>query len=82
MGNLIIAINDLKEELTICVNNAVSKGVPFTVIEPIMMNMMSQVRSYAKAELDGAKNLIKQEESRDESVIAGSEHQNHGMEPV
>ena len=68
MGNLIIAINDFNTELTRCVNNAVSNGVPFTVIEPIVMNMMSQVRSYAKVELDGAKNALKQEEKLDDNT--------------
>lgn len=55
MGNLIIAINDFKEDMARCVNKAASDGVPFTVIELVMTNVMSQVQAYAKAELDGAK---------------------------
>ena len=82
MGNLIIATNDFKEDMARCVNKAVGDGVPFAVIELVMTNVMSQVQTYAKVELDGAKNSIKQEESRDESVVVRSEHQNHGMEPV
>ena len=67
MCNLIIAINDLKEELARCVNKAASDGVPFTIIELVTTNVMSQVQTYAKAELDGAKNAVKQEEKKDES---------------
>lgn len=61
MGNLIIAINDFNEELTMCINNAVNRGVPFSVIEPIIMNMVSQVRSYAKVELDRARAQLTKE---------------------
>ena len=68
MNNLILEINDFNEELAKCINNAVNKGVPFTVIEPIMMNVMSQVKSYAKAELDGARNALRQEEKPDENT--------------
>lgn len=55
MGNLIVAINDFKEDIARCVNKAASDGVPFTVIELVMTNVMSQVQAYAKVELDGAK---------------------------
>lgn len=82
MGNLIVAINDFKEDIARCVNKAANNGVPFTVIELVMTNVMSQVQTYAKVELDGAKNSIKQEENRDESVVVRSEHENHGMESV
>ena len=68
MGNLIIATNDFKEDIARCVNKAASDGLPFTVIELVMTNVMSQVQTYAKAELDGAKNAVKQEEKQDEST--------------
>lgn len=57
MNNLILAINDFKLELTRCINNAVSKGVPFAVIEPIVQDIMIQVQNTARAELERARSV-------------------------
>ena len=57
MNNLILAINDFKLELTRCINNAASKGVPFAVIEPIVQDIMIQVQNTARAELERARNV-------------------------
>lgn len=69
MGNLIIAINDLKLELTRCINNAASKGVPFAVIEPIVRDIMIQVQNTARAELERVRSVQTAQVNDNDEVV-------------
>lgn len=69
MGNLIIAINDFKTDIIQCVNKAADNGVPFTVIEPIVQDIVIQIQNAAKVELDRAKNAQKTEVKTDEDNV-------------
>ncbi len=69
MGNLIIAINDFKADIIQCVNKAADNGVPFTVIEPIVQDIVIQIQNAAKVELERAKNAQKTEVKTDEDNV-------------
>lgn len=60
---LIIRLNETKTELISVINNAVQQsGIPCYLLEPILSELLTQVRDGARSELQMAREQMKQEE--------------------
>lgn len=55
MVEMIIDINKFKSDIALIINEANRNGIPFAVIEPIMQDIMLQIRSMSASELEQAK---------------------------
>ena len=58
---LIIMLNDTKMEMVSVINNAIqNNSLPFYLIEPIMSELLAQIREGAKNELQVAREQMAQ----------------------
>lgn len=55
MVEMIININEFKSDIARIINEANINGIPFAVIEPIMQDIMFQVRNMSTSEFEQAK---------------------------
>lgn len=64
---LIITLNETKMEMVSVINNAIqNNNLPFYLIEPIMSELLSQIREGAKNELQMARDQMAQASESEE----------------
>lgn len=53
-AEFIINFNEAKNQLVSCINEAYKRGIPYTIIEPVVSDIYHQVQYGASAELTNA----------------------------
>ena len=68
MRPIILTIEEVKTELIDKVNSAIDQGVPCYFLEPILTDILAQVKNGAKRELEQAKIMeLEQEKAKKEA---------------
>ena len=62
---LIIELNEVKAELASVINNVIQRGVPCYFIEPIISELLYQIRDGARNELRMATEQMQAEENKE-----------------
>lgn len=64
---LIIELNETKAEITSVVNNAIQRGLPCYLIEPMLSELLYQIKDGARNELRIAAEQMQNEENQEQT---------------